>query len=182
MPEIILETDRLVLRTIAEGDYSVWIKYMNVPEVREYLGGVEEPHEIEAAFARMEASQATQGFSFWFAALKSCGTLIGSCGLKRLDAETAPESIKGEIEIGWILRPDYWGKGYASEAASASLDYAFHYLDAPRVIALTSESNIASWKMMEKIGMRRRPEYEFYDPAFPPRDNPTIVYIKEKPQ
>lgn len=182
MPDIIIETERLILRTLAAGDFDVWMKHMNTPAVREYLGGLEEAHDVEAAFARGEASQAKEGFSFWFVAKKECGKLIGICGLKRVDAQTAPEQMIGDMEIGWIIREDEWGKGYASEAASASLDYAFETLDAPHVVALTSESNLASWRMMEKLGMDRRTELEFEDPDFPPRDNPTIVYSVTKGQ
>ncbi len=181
MADIIIETDRLILRTQAETDFDVWMREINSQRVKEYLGGIEEPHETEAAFARAAASQAKEGFSFWFVALKETGELIGACGLKRLDADTAPNEIKGNIEIGWIFGEKYWRKGYASEAANASLDYAFARTDAARVIALTSQSNIPSWKMMEKLGMQRREEFEFHDPDFPARDNPTIVYLKEKP-
>jgi len=182
MAEIIMETKRLVLRTQAETDFDIWMRDINSQRVKEYLGGIEEPHEAEAAFARAAASQAKEGFSFWFVTIKETGALIGCCGLKRLDAEPAPEAIKGEVEIGWILGEKYWRKGYASEAANASLDYAFNRVAAPRVAALTSKSNVPSWKMMEKLGMKRKPEFEFHDPDFPVRDNPTIVYVKEKPQ
>ena len=99
MAEIIIETDRLVMRTQAEADFDIWMQHMNTPQVREYLGGLEEIHAVEAAFARSAACQAREGFSFWFVALKECGTLIGSCGLKHVDAEPAPEAIKGDVEI-----------------------------------------------------------------------------------
>ncbi len=180
MADIIIETPRLILRTQAEGDFEIWMQHMNTPKVREFLGGPEEAHDIEAAFARGAASQAREGFSFWFVTEKQTGTLLGCCGLKRLDAATAPEHVKGELEIGWILREDAWGKGYASEAAAASLDYAFSRLGAPRVLALTSESNRPSWQMMEKLGMQHDHALDFDDPDFPPRDNPTIVYIAKR--
>ncbi|MEE9435011.1 MAG: GNAT family N-acetyltransferase [Sphingorhabdus sp.] len=176
MADIIIETERLILRTQAAADFDIYMQHINTPAVRRYLGGVEEAHEAEAAFARSAANQAREGFSFWFAALKETGTLIGICGLKRIDADAAPAEIKGDFEIGWILREDCWGKGYASEAAAASLNHAFARLSAPHVTALTSESNAASWRMMEKLGMERRRDLEFDDSAFPPEDNPTIVY------
>jgi len=66
--------------------------------------------------------------------------------------------------------------GYAEEAVKAIIDWAFNSHKAPHVVALTSHSNIGSWKLMEKLGMQRRPEWDFDDPFFSPQDNPTIQY------
>ncbi len=174
MPEIIIETKRLILRTEAPGDQAVFLQFMNTPLVREHLNGVQEPHELEAGFARMAACRAENGFSFMIVQHKESGDVMGNCGFKIVD-ERIP-SFTGAMEIGWSLRPDYWRQGYAYEAASACLEYAFTRLDAPHVLSITSERNVASCAMMEKLGMKRRADLDFSDPDYPPQDNPAIVY------
>ena len=180
MAELILETDRLILRTRDEADMPVWLEHLNTPAVMKHLGGPQDIVEIESAFARNAAWQAQHGHSFWIVQHKGNGDLIGMCGLKRFDNEHG--SMAGEFEIGWRLREDYWRQGIAYEAASAALSYAFDRLDAPHVVALTSDANIGSWKVMEKLGMTRRADLDFDDPAYPAHENPTIVYRIEASQ
>lgn len=176
MADIIIETDRLILRTEKPGDLEEYLLTMNTANVMEHLGGVKEPHEIEAKFAKNHAMRAQYGHSYMMVQHKESGDLMGNCGLKRVDNENADASIIGGFEIGWLIREDYWGKGYAFEAASACLELAFARLDAPFVVALTSEGNRGSWRIMEKLGMKRRKDLDFSDPNFPPEDNPTIIY------
>ena len=176
MPETILETERMLLRTEAPSDFEIWMEAINTPAVREYLSGVETADRVRETFTKGAKSQAEHGFSFWFLEDRTTGQLLGCCGLKRADAEGLPEDAVGELEVGWLLREDAWRKGLATEAACAAVDFAFARLDAPRVISLTSRSNIGSWRIMEKLGMAYRPDWDFIDPDFPPRDNPTIVY------
>jgi RimJ/RimL family protein N-acetyltransferase len=182
MPEIIMETARLILRSEAPGDIDVWAEHMNTPAVMEYLGGPRDRHKIEASFAKMAASRATLGFGFNLMQHKETGALIGNCGLKLVDNPLAPAEMQSQFEIGWSLRADYWRKGYALEAATACLDLAFNRFDAGMVYAMTSERNVASWRMMEKLGMHRRADLDFPDPDYPPKDNPTMVYSIEKKQ
>jgi RimJ/RimL family protein N-acetyltransferase len=99
--------------------------------------------------------------------------LLGFCGLKI--ADTAGSPIEGVHEVGWRLREDAWGQGYAKEGAIASLDFAFATLGAERVVAITFAGNAPSWGLMERLGMTRRPECDYDDPRFPTL-NPTIVY------
>ena len=117
--------------------------------------------------------QDERGFTFWVVERKEDGELLGFCGIKIADGEGSP--IAGEYEIGWRLREDVWGRGYAKEAAAASLDHAFDRLGAQLVVAITFPGNTASWGLMERLGMRRRAELAYDDPRFPEL-NPTIVY------
>ena len=94
--------------------------------------------------------------------------------MKRVDNPLARN--QGDHEIGWLVREDRWRRGYAEEAMRGVIEWAFGRIGAPRVVALTSEANVASWKLMEKLGMRRRVDLDFADPAYPPEDNPTILY------
>ena len=155
MADIIAETDRLILRTIAEGDAALQDRLLNTPIVMERLGGVKELHEIEAKHAKSRALYAQEGFSFLMMIEKETGELVGHCGIKRVDNALAHNL--GDYEVGWLVREDRWRRGYAEEAMRAVLDWAFGRVGAPFVVALTSDLNVASWKLMEKLGMRAAP-------------------------
>ena len=174
MPDIVLETERLVLRTIGEGDAETQFRVLNTPKVMRHLGGPLELPEIEAKHAKTAQLHAREGFSFLFGIEKASGDLIGHCGLKRVDSQGAKNP--GDMEIGWLVREDRWRQGFAHEMVEAVLDWAFTRHAAPHVVALTSEANVPSWRLMERIGMRRRKDLDFDDPRFPPEDNPTILY------
>ena len=174
MADIIAETDRLILRTIEESDAEEQMRVLNTPSVMARLGGVKELHEIEAKHAKSMALYAREGFSFLFMIEKATGEMVAHCGIKRVDNPLAPN--QGDHEVGWLVREDRWRLGLAEEAMRAVLDWAFTRVGAPHVVALTSGANVGSWKLMEKLGMVRRAELDFSDPAFPPEDNPTIQY------
>ncbi len=174
MVDIIAETERLILRTIEDADAALQFRLLNTPAVMERLGGVKELHEIEAKHARSQALYAQEGFSFLFMIEKETGEMVGHCGIKRVDNPLARNV--GDHEIGWLVREDRWRRGYAEEAMRAVLDWAFGSVGAPHVVALTSELNRPSWKLMEKLGMQRRRDLDFDDPAYPPEDRTTILY------
>lgn len=174
LPDIVAETDRLILRTIEDGDAVERYRLLNTPAVMARLGGPRELHEIETKHALSMAQYAQEGFSFLMMVEKATGDLVGHCGMRRVSNPLAPNL--GDHEIGWLVREDRWRRGYAAEAMHAVLDWAFTRVGAPHVVALTSEANVASWRLMEKLGMERRPDLDFADPAYPPQDNPTIQY------
>ena len=174
MADIVLETERLVLRKIDEGDARLQFDVLNTPAVMQHLGGVKELHEIEARHAKTMAWFAQAGFGFMMMIEKATGDLVGHAGLKRVDHPCAPN--RGDFEIGWLVRQDRWRRGYAGEAMRAVIDWAFTRHDAPILVALTSDRNEPSWRLMEKLGMERRKDLDFDDPAFSPEDNPTIQY------
>ena len=176
MAEFRLETERLILRREAEGDLAVWLDHMNTTEVMGRVGGVQPAENVAEAFRKMARTSAGGGPSFLFVALKSDGTLIGKCGLSRIDTAVAPAALRGEVQVGWTLRTDYWGRGYAREAAEAALALAFDRFALARVYAQTSESNVPSWRLMERLGMRRCAELDYPDADYPPHDNPTMIY------
>lgn len=169
-----LETERLVLRDWREEDAEPFIRHTNTPAVMRWLGGVQtEEVARQAILGRVMRWQRERGFTFWVVERKADGALLGFCGLKLADTEGSP--IEGEYEVGWRLREDAWGRGYAKEAAMASLDHAFGALGAERVVAVTYKENEPSWGLMERLGMKRREDLDFDDPRFPEL-NPTIVY------
>lgn len=169
-----IETARLILRDWRETDIAPFIHHTNTPNVMRWLGGVMPEAEAETAIReRLMRWQAERGFTFWAVERKADGVLLGFCGLKIADTAGAP--IEGAHEVGWRLREDAWGQGFAKEAAIASLDFAFKTLGAPRVVAITCIENEGSWGLMERLGMTRRPEDDYDDPRFPAL-NPMIIY------
>ena len=178
MADIIAETERLILRTVEEGDAALQFRLLNTPKVMARLGGAKELHEIEAKHAKTMASHAREGFSFLMMIEKDTGKLVGHCGIKRVDNALAHN--QGDHEIGWLVREDRWRRGYAEEAMRVVLEWAFGRVGAPHVVALTSQMNEASWRLMEKLGMRRRTDLDFDDPDYPPDDRRTILYAITK--
>ena len=176
-----IETERLLLRSWRDEDRAPFIQLCRSPEVMTFLGGPADEAQVDASLARARASEAANGFCFWAVERKADSAFLGFCGLKI--ADTAGVPIEGEIEIGWRLRQDAWGQGYAREAALATLRWAWARLDARRVIAMTVPNNRRSWGLMERIGMVRRPELDFGHPLFP-ESHPLhrhIVYAAERP-
>ena len=85
MADIVAETERLILRTIDDGDAVEQDRLLNTPTVMARLGGVKELHEIEAKHAKSRALYAQEGFSFLFMIEKATGEMVGHCGIKRVD-------------------------------------------------------------------------------------------------
>lgn len=176
--EPVLETERLVLRAIRPGDAELQVRHLNSPTMMEHLGGPATLETIETKHAKTMALHAREGFSFLFVIERETGQLVGHCGLKRVDHEKAKNI--GDFEIGWVIREDRWRRGYAIEAIRAVLEWAFDTHGAPHVVALTSDRNEPSWRMMERLGMVRREDLDFDDPRFGPADNPTILYSLDR--
>ena len=174
MAEVLATTDRLVLREWRTSDRALFVHHLNTPAVMRWLGGVQDEATYTAAFDRLEAYRRDYGHTFWIVERKADSELLGFCGLKCVNAQGAPNP--GDVEIGWRLREDAWGQGYAKEAAIASLDLAFGRFAAPHVVALTVDGNRGSWGLMERLGMTRRADLDYHDPKYGPELNPTIVY------
>ena len=175
-----LETERLRLRNWREGDDERLHIHCNTPAVMRWLGGVRSREQMRESAERLTRLQEERGHTFWVLERKADDAFLGFCGLKIANARDS--KVAGEIEIGWRLRQDVWGQGYAKEAATASLDHAFGPLGAQRVIAITFEGNEASWGLMKRLGMQRRADLDYVDPDWPEEMNPTIVYMIEADQ
>jgi RimJ/RimL family protein N-acetyltransferase len=180
MREIIVETERLVLRCWEPGDLAHWLRHLNVPPVTDHLRGVQAHADVVQKFEAQRQSWDENGFSFLPVALKPCGTFLGACGLGRIESEAAPIALRGQIQIGWQLRADQWGKGYATEAARAVVGLAFGPCGITTLYAQTALRNRASWAIMEKLGMRRRSDLDYVDADYSPADNPTILYALDR--
>lgn len=175
-----IETARLTLREWRDEDRAVFAELCRSPAVMAHLGGPASGEQTEAAIARARASHDANGFCFWAVERREDGAFLGFCGLN-IVVTACP--VEGEIEIGWRLREDVWGQGYAREAALATLRWAWLWTDAVRVIAMTVPSNHRSWGLMERIGMVRDPKLDFGHPLFPERHplHRHIVYTIARP-
>ena len=174
MADIMIETERLILRTVEDGDVALFNRHINTPTVMRHLGGPLEQGALEEKLARTQAQYAREGFGFGFVIEKGTGEFVGQCGLKRVDASGAKNI--GEMEVGWLIREDRWRRGYAHEMARAAIAWAFTRFDAPLVVAMTQNDNLESWRLMEKLGMQRREDLDFDDARLPPEKNPSILY------
>jgi ribosomal-protein-alanine N-acetyltransferase len=146
----ILETNRLILRQFELGDLdSLYVIYRD-PVVRRYFPEgtltLEETREELEWFLNGHPEHPELGL--WATILKQNGSFIGRCGL-------LPWTIDGryEVEVAYLLAREQWGRGLATEAAHAILDYGFQRLALPRLICLIDRENRASIRVAEKIGM-----------------------------
>ena len=162
------------MRNWEADDVDEFVRHTNTEAVMRWLGGVWPRDKHEAAFGRIKKYEREHGHTFWIVERRSDGALLGFCGLKRVNSEGAPNP--GDFEVGWRLREDAWGQGYAKEAAIASLDLAFDRFGAPHVVALTATENEASQGLMKRLGMKRREDMDFQSADTPPELNPVIVY------
>ncbi|MEO1969025.1 MAG: GNAT family N-acetyltransferase [Sphingomonadaceae bacterium] len=169
-----LETPRLALREWQDEDWPEFFRVTNTPNVMRWLGGVLDEAGQAKQRERVEACAASNRFCFWLVERKEDGDLLGFCGLKRADAPGS--TITGEFEIGWRLREDAWGHGYAREAAEAALAAAFALFGAKQVFALTVQDNAPSWGLMKRLGMERREELDYADERYNPPWRDTVVY------
>ena len=169
----------MVLRDWREEDWDEQWRVTDTPAVMRWLGGSMGSEGRAKQIARIETCKAANGFCFWVVERKAdgghlSGEMLGMCGLKRADA---PESsVAGMMEVGWRLREDAWGHGYAKEAAVAALSFAFDRYGANEVVALTVEGNSPSWGLMKNLGMQHRADVDYTDSRYGAELNPTIVY------
>lgn len=174
-----IDTDRLTLRPWRDADREPFHAMCQDPEVMQHLGPPLGRTECDAAVDRMMALQSGRGHCFWAVERKSDFAFLGFCGLK-IATDEGP--VCGDVEIGWRLRRDAWGKGYAREAARASLDWGFANLPVGRIVAMTVDANRRSWNLMEWLGMSRRPDLDFAHPRLPEGHplRPHIVYVIDR--
>ena len=145
---VALATERLLLRKFVPGDAVALEGILGDPIAMQYYPAPYDQAEIAAWIRRNVARYAHSGFGLWAMLLKHSDEMIGDCGcfVRELEGNF-------EFEMGWHVRRDLWGRGYATEAAQRCLEYAYSSLGAERVIALVRPENLSSCRVAEKIGM-----------------------------
>lgn len=176
-----IETGRLILRGWRDADLAPFAQICADPEVMRHLGGPQSSDEVAAAVGRQRAAEAARGHCFWAVERREDGALLGFCGLSR--GVLPGTAVHDALEIGWRLRRDAWGRGFAREAAEAALSWGWAHPGIDRIAAWTVAENRASWGLMRRLGMTRRPELDFAHPAFPVEHplSAHIVYTLDRP-
>jgi RimJ/RimL family protein N-acetyltransferase len=152
-----LETARLRLRQFALDDLAHFRSYRNDPDIARYQSWSEfsEQEAVDFIAAQKALRPGVPGQWFQFAIeLKATNALIGDCALK------IDEHEPRQAEIGFTLAREHQGRGYASEAVSRVLDYAFRALCLHRVVAITDCENAPSVALLERLGMRREGHFK----------------------
>ena len=146
MSEVQLETDRLIMRMWRNDDFEPYLDLCSDPEVMRFLGGKTlDRVECWRHMAFMAGHWQLLGFGPWAVEEKTTGGFVGRVGFLN------PEGWPG-FELGWTLSRKFWGRGYASEAASRALAYAFEEMDKDHVISLIDPLNTNSIKVAERLG------------------------------
>ena len=146
-----LETPRLKLRHWRETDEDAFAKLHLDNDVNADLGGPYSRAKSDKKLARYIKAQTKQGYSRWVIETKS-GDFLGYAGIMPVAGE---HPLGSHNEIGWRLIREAWGKGYATEAATAALEDGFNRLGLEEVLSYTAETNLRSQAVMERIGMKR---------------------------
>jgi RimJ/RimL family protein N-acetyltransferase len=142
----IMETERLWIRRFSAEDWKDLYDYLSQENVVKY-----EPYSVfNADEARTEALRRSSDTAFWAVCLKSTTKLIGNLYFQ----EREPKAF-GTWELGYVFNPDFQGRGYATEACMQLLSYGFEQLNMRRVIANCDSDNMRSWKLLERLKLRR---------------------------
>ncbi|CBW27274.1 putative acetyl transferase [Halobacteriovorax marinus SJ] len=158
---MIIETERLILRQWKDSDIDPFVKLNLDEETMKFFPSTYARDVSEKLINREIERISKDDIGLLAVELKETGEFIGFIGLARPSYET---HFTPCTEIGWRIYKDFWGKGYASEGARAVLDFAFEELGLEEVVSFTSRLNLASIRVMEKIGMVRDTDGDFKHP------------------
>lgn len=147
--EIRIETERLVLRQPRIEDFERYAELQADEEAARHIGGVQLRHSAWRKFLQMPGAWAVQGFGMFSVVEKAGGRYLGQAG------PWQPDGWPG-TEVGYAFHPDAWGKGYATEACAAAIDWAFDNLGWREVIHCIAPDNIASQRVAQRLGSTRR--------------------------
>lgn len=170
-----IRTDRLLLRQWCHDDYTLFATLNSDAEVMRYFPSRLNRKESDALASRIEALIAERGWGFWAVELIAQNSFIGFVGLHKTTYEIP---VTPCIEIGWRLAQEYWGNGYATEAARASLDVAFTKLNIETIYSFTAVSNVKSRAVMEELNMVNMQRN--FDHPMVPQDSPLREHVLYK--
>ena len=152
-----IETERLIFRKFELDDLPQLIEQRSDPDVYRYLGGtrLQNPEALAKRIRFYMSCYDSHGFGmcpmFW----KETGEMIGAAGIQPLEDT-------GEIEVGYSVIKPFWGKGIGTEAAKGWMEFGFNHFGLERIVAVAIQENIASRRIMEKLGMHFEKTEEHY--------------------
>jgi [ribosomal protein S5]-alanine N-acetyltransferase len=145
----VLETERLRLRHLRPDDLDQMVAYLGDAKTMLHYPQPFSREFVEEGIEKNIARYLEYGYGLFGVELKESGEFIGDCGLVWQEIED-----RAELEVGYHFRRDYWGKGYATEAAKACIEFAFNRAGVDHVISLIRPENLASRRVAEKNGLR----------------------------
>ena len=170
---MVAETERLLIRHVGHDDIDAFAELFGDPEVMRFSSGTKSRDEtlrwIEGCLLDYQPER--WGYGLWAVVFKGTGQVIGFCGLTRYDDLDGQQ----EVEIGYRFARRSWGQGFATEAASATRDYAFSRLRMNRLFSLIEAENAASIQVARKIGMSLEKTITLWD-------KPIGVYVMTRPE
>ena len=160
-----LRTQRLILRPWRDDDLDHFAALNCDPQVMTHFPSTLSRAKSDAVAARHRDHFDRHGFGFWVVEVPDEVPFIGCIGLlvTRFQAHFTPC-----VEIGWRLMPQWWGQGLATEAAQAAVTFGFETLDLDELVAFTVPANIASQRVMRRLGMTHNLADDFDHPLVPP--------------
>jgi RimJ/RimL family protein N-acetyltransferase len=168
----ILETPRLLLRGHRREDFAESAAMWGDPEVARHISGrASTAEESWARLLRYPGLWAYLGFGYWVVEEKASGRFVGEVGLADFKREIEP-SLGESAEMGWVLAPWSHGKGYASEAVAAALDWAERNIPVLPIVCIVAPENKASVRVAEKAGFKLYAEGSY-------KGGPTLFFRRE---
>jgi len=161
----LFETNRLILRNWLDRDRTLFRRINADETVMEFFPFRREAAQADKFMKLIAAGIEANGFGFAAIESKATAETVGFAGIHLTDG--IPNLPDGSIEIGWRLAPEFWGKGFASEAARGWLVHGFGPLGLNRIVSFAVSSNTRSTAVMERIGLIRRVELDFDHPKVP---------------
>lgn len=158
----LLRGERVLLRPWRDSDADPFAAMNADPRVMEFFVAPQSRAESDAMLARMRGLIAERGWGWW------CVDIDGACaGFTGLTEPPYETPFTPCVEVGWRFRPEYWGYGYATEAARLALNYGFNTLQLREIVSFTTAGNVRSRRVMERIGMQRDVAGDFAHPRIP---------------
>lgn len=157
-------TERLLLRPFRDADLGEFARINADPRVMQHFPAPLSRVESDALAQRIRGDFEAQGYGLWALELPGRVPFLGFTGLSRPRFES---HFTPAVEVGWRLAAEHWGQGYAYEAARAALHFGFAQLGLAQIVSFTTVSNRRSWRLMERLGMRRDAAEDFDHPALP---------------
>ena len=161
-----ITTEHLILRPWRDEDRLPYAEMNADPRVREFFSSVLTRQQSDAEIRHFQMTYERDEFCMFAAELLATGEFVGFVGMQTMNF-AIPSVAQPAVEIGWRLVPNYWGRGIATEGASSVVQYAFATLGLRELVAITVPANLRSRRVMEKIGMKHRPELDFDHPRLP---------------
>jgi RimJ/RimL family protein N-acetyltransferase len=190
-----VRTDRLLLRRFTDDDRAPFAALNSDPVVMEHFPSTLDRAQSDAIVDRIDATWDERGWGLWAIEVVEPGdgggatrSADGPAGPDHTPGGMAPTGFigfaglapadhlaPGAVEVGWRLAHHAWGRGYAPEAATAALRVGFEHLGLDEIVSFTVPQNANSRRVMEKIGLERRPERDFDHPGVDPATSPHLV-------